>query len=275
MTLQITLLLAFFVAFGLLARLYPCNRGQPNFVSRETPTDLVYVLSLLLVSGVVLEAVTWGVLRLLYGAEAQPVRQALQEGRGALAGLPLWAQALLILVISDVLQYWLHRAFHGRTLWPFHAIHHSSVNVDWITTFRVHPVNYVLYSTSVNALVGLLGFSPVAIGVLAPINGAHAALVHANLDWDFGPFRHVLASPVFHRWHHVNDPEVRDKNFAPTFPILDVVFGTFYMPKGERPKVYGADDAPSVGYVDQLIYPFKTLWGRRGAGEGAAPQSGG
>jgi sterol desaturase/sphingolipid hydroxylase (fatty acid hydroxylase superfamily) len=272
---ELILVAAFFVVFGLLARLFPCNRGQPNFVSRETPTDLVYVLSLVLVSGLALDATVSGVLQLVYGPEAAQARDALNFGRGRMAELPLWGQALLILVISDVLQYWLHRAFHTRALWPFHAIHHSSQYVDWITTFRVHPVNYALYSTSVGAIVSLAGFSPVAIAVLAPINMAHAALVHANLEWDFGPFRYVLASPVFHRWHHVNDPEVRDKNFAPTFPILDVVFGTFYMPAGERPKVYGADDAPSVGYLDQLIYPFKILWGRRGAAEGAPSRSGG
>jgi sterol desaturase/sphingolipid hydroxylase (fatty acid hydroxylase superfamily) len=265
MILQFVLLSAFFVVFGLLARLFPCNPGQPNFVSRETPTDLVYVLSLTLVSGAAAAALVSGTLHLLYGAEADRLRDALDEGRGALARLPLWAQIVLILVISDVIQYWLHRAFHARALWPFHAIHHSSQNVDWITTFRVHPVNYALYSTTVGALVVLIGFSPVAIAVLAPINAAHAALVHANLDWDFGPFRYVLASPVFHRWHHVNDPEVRDKNFAPTFPVLDVIFGTFHMPAGERPAVYGADDTPSVGYVQQFIYPFKALMGRRGA----------
>ena len=29
-----------------------------------------------------------------------------------------------------------------------------------------------------------------------------SAFVHANLNWTLGPFRYVLASPVFHRWHH-------------------------------------------------------------------------
>jgi sterol desaturase/sphingolipid hydroxylase (fatty acid hydroxylase superfamily) len=272
---QLVLLAAFFVVFGLLSRLHPCNPGQPKFASRETPTDLVHVLTLTLVSGLAAAVAISGALTLVYGPQADAVALALKAGRGALADLPLWSQILLILVVSDIIQYWLHRVFHGRSLWPFHAIHHSSLNVDWITTFRVHPVNYALYSTSVSALVVLMGFSPVAIAVLAPINMAHAALVHSNLDWDFGPFRYVLASPVFHRWHHVNDPDVRDKNFAPTFPVLDVLFGTFHMPEGVRPQVYGADDAPSVGYVDQLIYPFKTLWGRRGAAGGAAPQSGG
>jgi sterol desaturase/sphingolipid hydroxylase (fatty acid hydroxylase superfamily) len=271
---ELVLLWACFLAFGMLAKLQPCNPGQPRFISRETPTDLVYLGTGMLGGGVVASGAAAAALALLYGPDAEAVREAIQEGRGALAGLPLWSQVLLILVISDVIQYWLHRAFHLGPLWPFHAIHHSSRMLDWITTFRIHPVNHLLYSTSVGTAVMLLGFSPVAFAVLAPLNMVHAALVHANLDWDFGPFRYVLASPVFHRWHHADEnPEAHDKNFAPTFPILDVIFGTFYMPKGVRPQGFGVEGVPSDDYVAQLVYPFKALAARRGAG-GAASQPG-
>ncbi len=122
----------------------------------------------------------------------------------------------------------------------------------------MHPVNYIAYSTSVAVLIQLMGFSPLVFIVLAPINFVHAALVHANLNWTFGPFRYVLASPVFHRWHHVSDPAVRDKNFAPTFPILDVLFGTFYMPAGQLPKDYGVEGVPG-NFIGQMLYPFGSL----------------
>lgn len=273
---ELVLLWACFLAFGLLAGLYPCNPGQPRFVSRETPTDLIYLATLVLGSGLAASGLAAAALALICGQDAEAAREAIAEGRGALADLPLWSQILLILLISDLIQYWLHRAFHRGPLWPFHAIHHSSVNLDWITAFRVHPINYALSSTSVSALVMLLGFSPVALAVLAPLQVLHASLTHANLNWDFGPFRWVLASPVFHRWHHVDDPEVRDrKNFAPTFPIFDVVFGTFHMPKGELPQAFGAEGAPSEGYLAQLVYPFRALAAARRGAEGAASQPGG
>lgn len=270
MAIQLVLLAGFFVIFGVLSRLYPCNPGQPKFVSRETPTDVIYVLCLLLLSGAAAGGLVAGTVALVYGPDAPAVLDALRAGQGALAGLPLWAQALLILVVSDVIQYWLHRAFHWAGLWPFHAVHHSAKAVDWITTFRVHPVNYLLYSTTVSALVVLAGFSPVVIAILAPLNMAHAALVHSNLNWTFGPFRYVLASPVFHRWHHVDDPDVRDKNFAPTFPVLDLLFGTFHMPKGEVPQVFGAEGVPAEGFLDQMAYPFKALLAARRAAVGRA-----
>ena len=48
------------------------------------------------------------------------------------------------------------------------------------------------------------------------------------------------------------------KNFAPTFPVLDVMFGTFYMPANELPDGYGIGepDFPKT-FGGQLLYPLK------------------
>jgi hypothetical protein len=82
-------------------------------------------------------------------------------------------------------------------------------------------------------------------------------MVHANLNWTFGPLRYLLASPVFHRWHHTLEGEGLNKNFAPTFPFLDLIFGTFYMPPGKLPEQFGngEPDFPE-GFLGQLIYPL-------------------
>ncbi len=80
-------------------------------------------------------------------------------------------------------------------------------------------------------------------------------MVHANLNWTFGPLRHVLVSPVFHRWHHSRD--VAGRNFASTFSLWDVMFGTYHMPSGEVPKAYGIDDdAMPEGMWAQIAYPL-------------------
>jgi sterol desaturase/sphingolipid hydroxylase (fatty acid hydroxylase superfamily) len=101
-----------------------------------------------------------------------------------------------------------------------------------------------------------MGFSPLVFVILGPINVLFSSLVHANLNWTYGPFRYVIASPVFHRWHHTSQEEGRDKNFAPTFPFLDVIFGTFYMPKGKLPETFGVDDPVPDDFIGQLKYPF-------------------
>ena len=103
-----------------------------------------------------------------------------------------------------------------------------------------------------------LGFSPESVSVMATFNLIYSAMVHANLNWTFGPFKYLFASPVFHRWHHTSQIEGMDKNFAPTFPLLDIVFGTFYMPEGRLPESYGVpgSDIPE-GFWGQMAWPFR------------------
>jgi sterol desaturase/sphingolipid hydroxylase (fatty acid hydroxylase superfamily) len=46
-------------------------------------------------------------------------------------------------------------------------------------------------------------------------------------------------------------------NFAGTFPIWDVLFGTFYMPNDELPDAYGIDDKRfPQSFGGQMVYPF-------------------
>ena len=252
---------AAFLAFGLLTRLFPCNRGQRSFAAKGFGDDVLYwAISIFVYSDLSSLILKLGV-RTAFGAGAPSVLGRIDAGWGWAHALPLLVQAALVIVVTDVIQYWLHRAFHGRALWPFHAVHHSAVEVDWTTTYRVHPVNFIIYNSCVAALVRGLGFSPEVFALIAPFNFITSSLVHANLDWTFGPFRYVFASPVFHRWHHSSDPAVRDKNFAPTFPVLDLMFGTFHMPKGELPAQYGVEGAPEH-FLGQLVWPFKVLAGR-------------
>jgi sterol desaturase/sphingolipid hydroxylase (fatty acid hydroxylase superfamily) len=250
-----------FVAFGLLARVTPCNPGQPRFVGRDLADNaLWWVLGILLYGDLAGLFIRFGA-GLVFGGHGAAMSSTILAGYGWAARAPIWIQALVIVVGMDFIQYWLHRLFHGRTLWPFHAIHHSVEDLDWTATFRIHPVNFVLYSAGALTLVRLAGFSPAAFVVIAPFNLAIGALVHANLDWTFGPLRYVIASPVYHRWHHVKDPAVRDRNFAPTFPVWDLMFGTCHMPKGVLPSDYGVDGVPGH-FLAQLIWPFREIAAR-------------
>jgi sterol desaturase/sphingolipid hydroxylase (fatty acid hydroxylase superfamily) len=264
-----------FVAFDALAAMTPCNPGQRRFVSRELPDDALYWLMGLVIYGDLATFYIKAGAGLLFQAHGGAVAAAILGGYGWAARLPLPLQAAAVIVAMDFVQYWLHRLFHGHTLWPFHAVHHSPVELDWTATYRIHPVNFVVYSAGALALVRLVGFSPAAFAIIGPFNLVIGSLVHANLDWTFGPFRYVLASPVYHRWHHVRDPAIYNRNFAPTFPVWDLMFGTYYMPKGLLPHDYGVDGMPSH-FVGQMIYPFQVIGeriaaGRKtGAGEAAA-----
>ena len=244
-------LAGFGTAFAILARLMPCNPGMYPWKSvRGLVTDAIYWFMMpLFLSQVRIYMVAIGIAVLYRGAEPDllPVKD-----------WPLWLQAVVILLLQDVILYWIHRLFHSPLAWKFHAVHHSPHVLDWMSTMRTHPVNYVLEFTLADVIVVLLGFSVPALLALAAINTAYSSMVHANLNWTFGPLRHVFASPVFHRWHHTTQEAGLDKNFASTFPFLDVLFGTFYMPAGKLPEQFGNGDADfPEDFLGQLVYPFR------------------
>ena len=262
-----------FVVLGLLRGAAPCNPDQPRWFGRDMGVDVLWWLLSFLLYGNLTLMVTRLLLHGLYGSDGQRLFEAIQAGRGAVSHLPVLVQAGLVIVLVDVIQYWLHRAFHTKWLWPFHAIHHSPKELDWTATWRIHPVNFVFYETVAGVVTLLLGCSLQALVIIVPFNFFSAAFVHANLNWSFGPFRYVLASPVFHRWHHASDPAIHDKNFAPTFPFLDLMFGTFHMPEGELPGDYGAEGVPG-DVLGQLAHPFLAIGRMLGHGRpGRAPEA--
>jgi hypothetical protein len=72
----------------------------------------------------------------------------------------------------------------------------------------------------------------------------------------FGPLRFLFVSPEFHHWHHSNNSEARDRNFAAQLYFLDALFGSFHLPRGQIPTTYGLDRPMPQRYVPQLLYPF-------------------
>ena len=57
----------------------------------------------------------------------------------------LLLQFVAALAIADLFQYGVHRAFHAVPwLWRFHAIHHSSREMDWLAGSRLHLFDVVV-----------------------------------------------------------------------------------------------------------------------------------
>ena len=164
-----------------------------------------------------------------------PHIRVLSRVQSGLAAIPLVLQVVIAIVIADFFGYWKHRALHTRFLWSFHAVHHSSEDVDWLSNERMHPVEMIM--TTLFQLVPLLmlGFPVLAIVWAGQIRRIHSVYEHANLSIDYGRGHYVLVSPIFHRWHHSTDASVVDKNFANVFALFDFLFGTMKMPEAEPP----------------------------------------
>ena len=220
------------VVFAALTHVSACNPGRPWWRKREIVTDLCYWFLIPLVARYFrIGMLTLGA-ALFFGIHgSQALIDFYENGHGALARLPMWTQLIVFMVVSDFMLYWIHRAFHRGHLWKYHAVHHSSEELDWISAARFHPVNLFLGAVGVDILLLLAGISPNVMVWAGPLITAHSGFVHANLSWSLGPFKYVLAGPVFHRWHHTALDRGGSMNFAGTFPIWDVLFGTFYMPE--------------------------------------------
>ena len=233
--------------------------------ARDTRTNLIYWFFTPLVTRAVTRvalAAIFVLIALSRGITFEELRRAAATRQTWATALPLWIQIPLILFLADLLAYWTHRFFHSRMLWPFHAIHHSSTTVDWLSSVRLHPVNDVVARVVQVLPLYWMGFNGAALAAFVPFLTIYALLLHANVDWSYGRLRFVVASPMFHRWHHTSEEEGLDTNFAGLFPFIDLAFGTFYMPRGQRPERFGVTgEAVPDGLLAQLAYPFR----RRGS----------
>lgn len=177
--------------------------------------------------------------------------------------LPAWGQLLVLVFVGDFSFYWVHRLFHRVPfLWKFHAVHHSIEEMDWLAHGRFHPIETVIVmtvatvATRLSGVNAYLGYWYVAVSYLDWV-------LHSNVRFHSRLLSFFIATPEFHHWHHSSDPKQHNKNFSVRFPILDLVFGTFYLPKeGENPfpAQYGISDDVPLNYLKHLAYPFWPSW---------------
>lgn len=181
----------------------------------------------------------------------------------AIHAAPLWLQVLAATILADLGMYVAHRTMHSVPwLWQFHAVHHSSEELDWLAAYRVHPVDQVFVKGASLLPLFVLGFSGAAIAIAAIIYHWQSLLIHSNIRVPLGPLRWLVVGPEFHHWHHANQREAYDKNFAGQMPLWDMVFGTLHLP-GRMPERYGVDDPVPLSYLEQLTYPFRRMFQRR------------
>ncbi len=201
--------------FTVLTWFWACNPGKPWWHKRDLVTDLCYWLFIPVITRFLRIGLLVAAAAVIFGITTGDGLVAFYEnGHGPLAALPLFAQGIVFLIGEDIILYWTHRWFHGRRFWKYHAVHHSSEELEWISAARFHPINLFLGSVMADVVMLFAGISPNVFIVLGPLTIAHSAFVHANLDWTLGPFKYVIAGPVFHRWHHTARGTRRREEFC-------------------------------------------------------------
>lgn len=244
-------LIIYSAVFVPLERFFARLPDQPLFRS-SWPTDFTYFF----VSAVLVQLTTVITLRpamvLFDWARVAAVHAWVQSA-------PWIAQLPLMVIVSDLTQYWVHRAFHAvPVLWRFHAVHHSADQMDWLAGSRLHLVDIAITRGVTFVPIYVLGFSEAPLVAYVVLVSAQATFIHANVRFEWRWLQWILATPRFHHWHHAAEPEAIDTNFAVHLPVLDVIFGTAYLPD-RWPSSYGLADGRSAprGYLRQLLWPFR------------------
>lgn len=179
--------------------------------------------------------------------------------RPFVTGLPPLVQMVLGAVLFDFLIYWAHRFGHEVPfMWRFHSIHHSTEHLDWVSGFRSHPLDGVLLAPPFVLLL-VAGFSVEVTGVLAAVQFLTGLFAHANVRWRWRRLHKIVFTPEFHHWHHSNEPEAWNSNYAVFLPLWDLAFGTYYLPADRRPQFYGVNEPIPAGLAHQLWHPFRGL----------------
>lgn len=234
-----------------LERLFPRRPDQPLFRDEWREDLFYYLVSSLLVQ--VLGFLTFLPAKTLLAATPAP------GFRAWVAGLPFAVQFVVIMFLTDFVQYWLHRTFHRVPwLWRFHAVHHSARSMDWMAGARMHFLEILVLRGTTVLPMYVLGFTESAMNAYILTVYLYSTLIHANLRWRLGAVEWLLVTPRFHHWHHGIEDEAVDVNFAIHFPLLDRLFGTHHMPDGKWPSGYGVQGHPvPKGYLPQFSYPFR------------------
>jgi sterol desaturase/sphingolipid hydroxylase (fatty acid hydroxylase superfamily) len=137
--------------------------------------------------------------------------------------------------------YWIHRLYHSPIFWQVHRFHHAAPELNFITAYRLHPLESFLRAFEFMSPMIVLRV-PDSVLLVAVVAGNFINFCqHSELPWDWGWIgRWIFGSPLVHQIHHSIDEEHRDTNFC-NCPLWDHIFGTWY-DGTKMPSGYGIPD---------------------------------
>lgn len=175
--------------------------------------------------------------------------------------LPLAVQAILMLLIADLLRYWLHRAFHEWPfLWSFHAVHHSPKKLYWMNVGRFHPFDKATqYLFDVLPFI-FLGVSAEVLAFYFVFYAINGFFQHCNINMRLGVLNYLISGPELHRWHHSIHYKEANQNYGNNLIVWDLLFGTYFLPKN---RLVGDLGLLNRNYPQSFVAQMKTPFVRK------------
>jgi len=246
-SIQILLLAATVVAIA--ERAPSLWRRRSRLLRPNALTDVTFlVIAWLAIAQLTLTWVTWA---------TESVHAGL--GLPAAAGIPLWLEVIVAIVLLDLGNYLAHWLLHRvEVLWHVHAVHHSSPVLDWLATFRSHLIEQLLRRVVAPVLLIAIGVSTSAVTVASAIFLAWAIVNHANVRVNLRFLEPVFITPRLHHLHHVAASS--EKNLGTVFSLWDRLGGrlTIVDVDPETPLGNGHRDYPQT-FGALLREPFRRV----------------
>ena len=176
---------------------------------------------------------------------------------------PIWVQFLIMFVVADFIQWWVHVMLHRVPwLWKFHKVHHSVVEMGFAAHLRYHWMETIVYKSILYIPLTMIGFGIDDFFLLHALTVLIGHLNHANIPLTYGPFKYVLNNPAMHIWHHAKTmPESHPYgiNFGISLSIWDYLFRTAHIPHSGRDIELGFTDIEEYPehFAQQMAEPFK------------------
>jgi sterol desaturase/sphingolipid hydroxylase (fatty acid hydroxylase superfamily) len=171
---------------------------------------------------------------------------------------------LALLLLVDMMHYWLHRLSHTcRLLWAVHVNHHSSSHFNFSVGFRAGVLE-PLYRYLFFIPIALAGFQPIDILLIYSITEIWAILTHTEKIKKLGWLEYILVTPSHHRVHHASNVKYLDRNMGSAFIIWDKLFGTFQeeLPTDQYEAIrYGLTKPPEKETIPAIIFhEWGAIW---------------
>lgn len=217
---------------------------------KELTTDLFYV------------GLGYTVLRMVDGYIGDGVMiEAIQhafnvEKFGWFTGLPLLVQALIISLVFDFGQYWMHRGMHNwGPLWVTHAPHHYITQLNINKGAVGNPVELFLIGLGVG---GFFDFMPRAALLAGSLGLAVGTYQHINVRFNSPRWwRFLFNTTEHHSVHHSQDFEASRSNYSSTWIVIDRMFGTCV--DGEA-ELLGMEGGRRMSVRETMTFPFTEGW---------------
>ncbi len=174
-------------------------------------------------------------------------------------GWPIWTQAILMVLVVDLLRYWLHRAAHeSDTLWRLHSVHHSVEQLYWLNTARFHPVEKTLQMLLDSLPFLLMQVDAHVLALYYIAYGANGFFQHCNVRLRYGVLNYIVGSAETHRWHHSRVPRESNANYGNTVIVWDLLFGTWFLPNDRETHDLGLQDPDyPKSFLPLMRAPFR------------------